>query len=312
MSNSSDGLYRYESAAIPYVGMWGKSFFVDYDNGGDGYSGRAPDASCKHLQSAIDMGEAGDVVYIRPRTPDTDGGDPANITPASTTNWTIPYTKHGMAIIGTGIGLGKSGNYQTGLQGSTATTPVFWTKAPFTVFENINWRRGSSTEAVLKSSFSNAGPDWSFGCTVNNCTFWQVGSTATAGALYLESAWHSSVLNCSFQKCSKGIYIGASNSVPVGLVIRGCDFQGLAADVIADIFASGAVTNILIDRCAFNHAVPTGGSPNRYVSIGAASTGLISNCSTGAVDATIADNMTLNSILYSNIWGDGVGPMVDA
>ncbi len=318
MTTFGDGVFQFGGTPVAsagsnrIVGMWGNSWYVDYDNGKDGFSGRSPDAAVKNLQTAIDAASANDVVYVRPRTPNTTGGDPYNITPASTTNWSIPYTKHGMSIIGCGNGLGKQGNYHVGLQGSTTTTTAaFHVCAPFTVIENINWRRGGTAIAPLKISYSDAGTDKAFGCTVYNCTFWQISSTAVNGALYLESSWHTGVYNCSFQKCSIGIYIGASNSVPVGLVIKGCDFQGLVADISADIYASGAVTNILIDDCVFNHAVPTGGS-NKYVVIGAASTGLISNCVTGAVDPTVADNMTLNSVLYSNIWGDGVGPFVDA
>ena len=42
--------------------------------------------------------------------------------------------------------------------------------------------------------------------------------------------------------------------------------------------------------------IPTGGSPNQYISIASASTGLACTGYTGAAADTLTDNFTLNSI----------------
>lgn len=297
------------------LGSWGNSIFVDNDNGAEGNSGRSPSNAVKNLATAISNSSAGDVIYVRPRAPGTTtGGDPTSITPATGVNWVVPYALHGLSIIGCGTGHGKSGNYMTNLAGYSAiTTPTLWVKAPFVNLENLNFRRGSSTVAAAKFSFSDAGPDYSFGNTIYNCTFWQIGSTAVNGALNLESSWHTSVLKSTFQKCYIGIYIGASNSVPVGLVIDECDFQGLAADVSADIFGYGAVTNILMKRLSMNHALPSAGAPNKFISFGAASTGEFMDSVIGATATAAATNTTLNGVGYSKIYcGTGVGLMAAA
>jgi hypothetical protein len=277
---------------------------VDYDNGSDSNDGKSTRNPFQNLATAISAAGEWDVIYVRPRDPNTSSGDPYNITPASATNWSIASTKHGLSIIGCGVGFGKSANYQTGLQGySAVTTSTLTINAPFCFIQNLNFRQGSSTTAAVKASFSDGGSDKAFGVGIYGCTFWQISSSATSGALCMDSAWHSSVIKCHFAKCYRALYIGASNSVPVGMVVDECDFAGLTTDVSADIYTPGAVSNILIKRCYFNHALPAAGSPNLYVSIGATSTGLIADSFFGVADATIANSLTLNGITNAHLWG---------
>ncbi len=287
--------------------MWGsKVYFVDYENGTASAGGLKPSDSCKYLQSAIDLAGVWDVIYVRPRTPSLDGGDPQKILPESTTNNSIANTKYGLSIIGTGTGRGVAGQTQTLISGGavTTSTPVLNILAPFTTLENLGFKPGASTVGLVHSESTSATVS-SFQNTFYNCWFRDntaVGS-ATYGAVYNDSSWYDQYLGCTFSGCVFGIYLQSTVSNITGLVIRGCDFDALIASVKADIYTSGVVTRILIDGCTFNHVLPTGGSPNKYISVAAASTGLVSNSYFGVADATIANSLTLNGIGNAHLWG---------
>ena len=303
--------------AVELGNTWREPIFVDNDNGLDGaFNGRSTSKPYLNLAKGLTEAAAFDVIYIKPKAPEAGtppylGGDPGPITPATAVNWVIPYTKHGVQIVGCGVGRGAAGIQQTLLKGHAGVTayPVLDIRAPYCNIENLGFKRGGSTSGLVRSSFLNSSAYQAFATTFYK--LWLRLADA-AGGIVTDSAWYDKIEKCIFSSCARAILIGASNSVPVGLSIEECDFDALVAEVTADIYTTGAVTRITMKKLNFNHAVPSGGAPNRYVSVAAASTGLISNCFTGAVDPTIADNMTLNGILYSHIWGDGVGPFVDA
>jgi len=93
MSTAPDGLFQYGGVPVGggrYEGMWGgKVYFVDYDSGNDAHDGRAPNRAFKYLDTALSAATAWDVIYVRPRTPDTTGGDPQSMLPSSSTNFSI-------------------------------------------------------------------------------------------------------------------------------------------------------------------------------------------------------------------------------
>jgi len=297
------------ASAANFAAWWGrKMWFVDYDSGTTGAYGNdmlSPQKNLKTILDHTDFG-AGDGVFIKPRTPDVSGGDPAAITPASAVNWTIANADHSVSLIGTGLG-----GYITRLQGHGSVTayPTLQINAPFVCLENLGLRRGASTSGIVK--IYSAASAYNFGCVLKNC---HIRLADAAGGVIIESAWYTKLLDCTFSSCRIGVYIGASISVPAEIVIAGGEFIGLTSEIDGNIFSSGAVTRISVHDMIMNHAVPafSGGSIARYIKFSATSTGLVANISTGAVDPTVADNMTLNGVLYSNIWGDGVGPFVDA
>jgi hypothetical protein len=282
--------------------MWGsKVWFVDYDHGTTGGSGTKPDDACINLQTIIDKAGVWDTIYIRPRDPDTTGGDPQSILPASTANWDVPYTLTGLSLIGTG-GIGsKASNNATRLKGSATVvaTPVLYAKAPYMTFENLAFQRGGSTGCGLK--LGTGSTPYAFSSTVNGCTFWKIGSTATGGALNLNS-WHNNILNTHFEECYTGIYLDAAQSDPVGTVIRGCVFGEAAASVSCDIYCSNQTLSTVIDSCLFAHAQPSAGAPNLYIDFVGASTGVISNSGFATATGTIATAMTNNGVLLVNCW----------
>lgn len=285
-----------------YYSFWtGKTWFVDYDNGPTGSVGKSAKNPAKHLQTVIDAAGKGDTIYVRPRAADTSGGDPQSILPASTSNWDVPYALEGLSIIGTGCGGTKAGANATRLKGSATvnTTPAFYAKAPFMTFENLAFQRGGSTNSGLK--LGTGSTPYAFSSTVTNCLFWKIGSTATGGALNINS-WHNNILNCYFEECYTGIYMDAAQSNPVGTVIRGCTFGEAAASVSCDIYCSNSALSTIVDNCLFAHAQPSAGSPNLYIDFVGASTGVISNSGFATATGTIATAMTNNGVLLVNCW----------
>ncbi len=312
MSTVPDFLYHLGGVPVNsgrYEGMWGgKVYFVDYDNGDASHNGLSPSGAMKYLQTAIDAATEWDTIYIRPRDPDSAGGDPQHHLPASTTQWSITYTKHGLSLIGTGIGVGMRQANMTRLQGaSTATGSVLTNYAPYTNFENLTFKRGSSTGAgLLIEGQTSGGSGYAFNVTVNNCGFWKLSASATKGALYIESAWHNLVANSWFEECAKGVGIGVSGSSVVGINVIGCTFNGIDTTIDADIYATSGstITEVLIDRCVFAHDIPalaSGNLYNKYIDFATAG-GLISNSAFGTETETIATNMDRSNCDVVNCW----------
>ena len=326
MSNFPDMVTQFGGQPVGggrYEAMWGsKVHFIDYDYGTEGAGGLKPSDAHKYLQDAIDIASPWDVFYIRPRNPVYDVGGGANYhLPESTSNWSIPYTAYGLSLIGTGIGQGNNvmGTY---LRGGAVTTaaPVLLIKSCWNNVENIAFHNGASLEAQISSKRSStAALGRAYANTYNRCFFrfgYDLIENNLAGCINIDSSSYEGIYNCTFTSSPCAIIIRPIQGAVSGTQIHGCNFQGVASEVQTDIFSGGGVVNISIKDCTFGHAVPAksvySATFNRYVYFGAASTGLASHCDTGAVDPTIADNMTLNGVLYSNIWGDGVGPFVDA
>lgn len=312
MTIAPDGLYQYGGMPVGggrYEGMWGnRVWFVDYDNGLTGNVGDKPSNAQKHLQTIIDKAGEWDTIYIRPRDPDSAGGDPQAITPASTTNWSIAYTKHGLSLIGTGLGVGMRQANMTRLQAASTVqaTAAMTCYAPYVNFENLTFRRGGSTGAgLLIEGQTSGGSGYAFNTTVNNCGFWKIGATATKAALYYESAWHCLTANSWFEECAKGIGVGVSGSSVAGINVIGCVFNGIDTTIDTDIFstAGGTITEVFINGCLFAHDVPalaSGNLYNKYVDFATAS-GIFANSVIGSETTTITTNCDLSNVDPVNI-----------
>ena len=326
MSTFPDKLFELSGVPVGggrYEGMWeGKAHFVDYDNGASGADGTSAKSPGKYLQTAIDQAGPWDVIYVRPRDPAAgsgEGGGSNYITPESTSNWSIPYTAYGLSIIGSAPGNGRNAGMLTHLRGGAVTTasPVMCVKSCWNNFENLAFHSGASLESQLQFKRTATATDRAYGNSVTNCTF-RFGAGLIAdhlqGCIHIESSSYDKILNCTFSAAPIPIVVRTSLGSVQHLQIIGCHFQSTAAETCCDVFSGGTLTNFCLKDCTFGHAVPALASvviTGKYIHFGAACTGLVANCFTGALDATIADNMTLNGVLYTNIWGDGVGPMVD-
>lgn len=303
MSTFPDGLYEYGGRPVSgrYEAMWGsnKVYFVDYDNGATANDGLKPDRAFKYLDTALSTAGAWDVIYARGRTTaDTDGGDPYYCEPAGAANFLSTITQYGLSIIGTQIGKGHGSQHlSTQFRGysSALATPALKLVAPGMNLENICWRRGGSTVAAVQV-YGTA-----FNSTIYNCTFQKV---TTYPALLVTDAYYVGIYNCVFQECALGITFHAAASNPSHCMVKGCNFITDAASTIsADIWVNATGTgayDLNIQDCHFNHVVPTGGL-NKYFVAGAASTGMVSNCYTGAAATAVASNFTLNGLTYSGL-----------
>lgn len=326
MSTFPDSLFQNGGQPVGggrYEGMWeGDTFFVDYDNGQPGLAGTSAKYPGKYLQDAINAAGPWSVIYIRPRDPVYDVGGGANYhLPQSTSNWSIPYTAYGLSLIGAGSGVGNN-VMATYLRGGAVTTaaPVLLIKSCWNNVENIAFHNGASLESQICSRRSTtAALGRAYANTYNRCYFrfgYDLIENNLGGCINIDSSSYEGIYNCTFTSSPAAIIIRPIQGSVSGIQIHGCVFQGAASEVQTDIFSGGGVVNISIKDCTFGHAVPAksvySATFNRYIYFGAASTGLVSNCNTGAVDPTIADNMTLNGVFYSHIWGDGIGPFVDA
>jgi hypothetical protein len=320
LSTFPDGVFQYNGIPVGggrYEGMWGRNkFFVDYDNGVDGSSGTSVKSPGKYLQDAIDASGKWDVVYVRPRDPDIANGSPNTHLPEATTNWSISYLKHGLSLIGTGVGYGLASTYGTVLRGTATAgaTPALYVKAPLTNIENISFHRGGSTYnpigvgavgACVAVIGGSATTNCAYQNTFTNCSFWDndCGSGGKSVGLHTDDAWFLTINGCQFIDCGWGVTIGASATISQGIRILGTDFMAIPASVQCDIYSNGAVANILISGCNFNHTIPAGGSPNKYIVFSSASTGMVSNCWTGAAATTVGTNTTLNGVNYSQLYG---------
>jgi len=298
MSTSPDRLFHMGGAPVsgnPYLGMWGeKTWFVDYDNGTTGGTGKSIADAAKHLQDVIDGASANDVIYVRPRTPNTMNYDPHYIIPESTTNWDIPYTLHGLAIIGTGYGRGQGGQFYTYMRGTgTATaTPAFDVDAPWTLMENLSFHDGASTSNVcvaLDGLQTGAGDGYACGNTISNCMFRFGGNTS----LTIQSVMWATILDCTFHK-GAGITVGSSEQVPDGIEIGNCQWLATAAQCSANITIADC-DFINIHHNVFANMLPTGGT-NVYISVATAATGVIAGNIFGDDSASIGSLVTANGL----------------
>jgi hypothetical protein len=291
------------SGDVQFNSGWGTLYYVDPTNGADTNDGFSASYPFKTPRYALTIAGAFDTIFIKPAVPNSAGGDPTSITPDTAANWHVPYTSHGLSIIGCGVGHGLSGSYMTNLKGYTAvlSTPTLLVSAPYVNLENLTFRVGSTNTGGglnIKGDFST---NLCFGNTVYNCTFWKAPSTATTGGLCIDGAWYTSVINSHFVSCYVGLNLFASVSDPVGVNIVGCDWQGLTTEVSCDIYGNNKVINILMKDLVMNHALPAAGAPNLYVDFVAASTGMWAGGYIGATSSAVATNTTLNGVGYSGV-----------
>jgi hypothetical protein len=307
--------------AVQQYSAWNGTKYVDNDDGADGDNGESENAAYLNLQTAINASAVWGKIFIRPRKNPVAADSPNAVylagdadyhLPATAANWYIPYTKHGLHLIGCGNGQGQAGQYQTYLRGhgSVTTTPTLDIKAPLVTLENLAFHAGASTVGQVRSKFYDTTAWQSFACTFYKCLFRLADG---AGALILDAAWSSVVKLCTFLSCQIGIYIGTSNSVPKRIHIDDCRFQGLTSEIECDIYGVGGVINILMENLKMNHTLPNTGTIKKFIAFAVASTGQFMNSTIGATATTAGTNTTLNGVGYSKIYcGTNIGLMTNA
>jgi len=296
---------------VDFISNWGKTYFVDFENGSDYHDGRSTFKALKNLAAAISKAGAWDIIYIRRRTPDVAEGDPVGITPATAVNWSIANTKWGLQLIGCGIGHDpQQAAYQTRLEGHATVTGVapLTVLAPYVGLENLSFKRGGATGVPLVD-LSTTVPARAFAASLYRCQLHMGnGVNGSNGAVQINSHWYAAIIECHFERCAVaiGLYSGISN--PAAVHIRGNTFNQPAADNKGDIVsAATACHRIMIEDNTFNHDTPSAGGTNKFLYFpGSANTGSIIGNKFGTATLVTATLMTLGGLVESgSICGKG-------
>ena len=291
LTNYSHGI---TSRGVPVLGgqrfdgWWGKTKFVDYDNGSDGNSGDEPSQAYKHLQTAIDACTINDVIYVRNREQDITSTDGETILPESTTNWSVAEAKTHLSIIGaSNVSHLKhsAAGYAVILKGTATanTTAVLDIQAPFCLVENFGFHRGGSTSGGLIALTGNSTSIRALSSVVSNCLF-RLYSNNTQAAIYNLDNWFSSIYSCDFHDCNTGIHYHGSNSTVRRNRVDGCIFRvQTAASVTNGIYFQGSNgQDNTVTNCDFVGETPTAtdgpSSTAGWIVAGSAIQGTIVNC----------------------------------
>lgn len=290
-----------------YVGWWGSTaWFVDYDHGNDGNTGKEPTKAKKNLQTVLDAMSSGDVVYIRSRDQDLTSTDPEYIIPASTTNWSTSSSKTHLSIIGASntSHVPFVMGYPVYLRGhATAnTTAVIQVNSPYTLIENIAWHRGASTAGGLIYLAGTSTTLAAWGSVVSNCLFRQY--SRAYGAVRNVDNWEVTVHGCSFHDCLVGVEVYGSSSTPQRNRISNCIFRNqTAASVCNNVYLHGSGgQDVTISDCDFLGEVPTAtGGPSGTagcIYAGDAIQGTVIRCNYAddSVEGTAAAAITANGL----------------
>jgi hypothetical protein len=309
MTTVNDGLYQYGGVPVGsngFAGFWsGRAFFVDYDNGSVNNTGLDLNNKQKYIDTAISSAGAWDVIYVRPRVPDTAGGDPQSIIPYAAANLSIPATKYGLNIIGAAAGYGpRNPGYITTIEGDATVTdtPVITVLAPYIHIENLHIKKGGMTGKPLVLFYWGA-----FGSSIVGCKFNQSNGTGHGyGAVTFDTCPYGTVYRNLFDRCSIGVSLTAASSDPYSFSIENNDFIGVPGSIRADIASlSGSAegnTKIVISHNVFGHDTPTLGYA-KYIYIqdsgGGTSTGIVAGNYFGTATLVTATLMTLRGLVES-------------
>ena len=246
-----------------FDGWWGKTYFVDPDNGRDADDGLTPTTAMAYLQTAITAATINDVIYVRNREQDITSTDGETILPESTTNISVAEAKTHLSIIGASnvshLPYSAAG-YAVILKGTATanTTAVIDVQAPFCLIENLGFHRGGSTAGGLISLTGNSTSARAMGTVINNCLF-RLYSNNTEAAIYNLDNWFTSIYSCDFHDCNAGVMYRGSNSTIRRNRIDSCVFHNqTAASVSSNIIFSGSSgQDNTVANCEFIGETPT-------------------------------------------------------
>ena len=298
--------------APPLRAAFGTEWFVDGDNGSDGFSGKSPDAAFATIQAGINAAGSQDTVHIAALAPDADASEPGTYEE----DLTIAYAKHGLRLIGAGPNNGVGTPFFGPKIKNATATALLTVNASGVHIEGLqfNCTRNSGTYGILLSGHAGyttlAG---SVGATIHNCYF--KNASATYGAISIEGGYASTISRCTFGLGANCLSIVFTNlAVPSNHhTIEYCNFKGNnGASVTKHINVSASTKDINIDHCNFDRATT-------FISTLDGTTGLISNSNfhngITAVTATnggYIDIPTANDeVGVANCW-DGAGGAIVA
>lgn len=270
MTTVADGLYQYGGAPVGslshFAGLWkGRVYFVDGVNGSDGNRGTKPTKAFKTIQKAADLCTLNDTIYIRSLP----------LGSYYTESVVVPNTATGINIIGTGNGKGGSVYQSCTWRNSSNTVDdsALDLRPGHSNVENIHFfSRAAQSSGFGIKAYWNTGSGLNIGSSIVNCGFSSdlADHPAAAGvvqsAIRFDSGEGQLVENCFFVDCRVGIASGSTMSAWKELVVKDCIFNGLAANIAADLFLADG-TNLSVVNNVFGHTVPShaAGTMQKYI-----------------------------------------------
>lgn len=293
-----------------YAGMWGNDiWFVDDDNGLDTNKGDLPTAGFKTIQKAITKAGPQDTIYLKAREVGGQAYPGYSAHGYFTGTNIIPKDRQGLAIIGTGRGGGSIGmSLQCMIEPDSGTTDVGITvKSPGVSIENLGIKALAGSTGAIYANRGDGSDAQAWGLTVSNCFFKDFQTTISAkGTIHLDTIHWVTIQHCTFREAGIAINLLSQHTGIKEPIIRDCTFTGIASEWSSDI-RLGDVKGIEIDNCRFLHAPPSGGdNVVGYIDVvGAAVSGLISNCYFSYAGTSLAATITLADVLVqAHCWGD--------
>ena len=223
----------------------GNIFFVDGDNGSDGWDGHSPETPTATIQGAVNLAAAGAVIYVKPRRISATGTDPVNYAETII----IPNEKPGISIIGANWGRTQGGLPQIKIgAGSTAMLTI---RAPGCLIANLGFNGGGSTGGGILLD-DNGTTKVAMGTTIMNCHFKNCAGTGgingkLGGAIQLSGApWQILIKGNRFYKNLADITtISVAYSDPQDIVIEDNIFSSEAANTDLNVYITSGAAGAL-------------------------------------------------------------------
>lgn len=262
--------------------------YVDGDHGSDTNNGATPTSAFATIQAAINASSAQDVIYIRQLAPSaTDGSEPGQYVE----NLTIPYTKHGLSLIGMGSSYTKIPFGGPKIKNASAGV-LLDVLAPYVHLENIqfNCTRNSGTYGIYLGGDTAvqgyAIKSGSVGFSIVNCLIKNGGRNGVQYGVEVIGGYGGVISNCTFDGCLYGLNLDSHLLPGNGHTVEYCNFKdinGELATVHVNIPA-GLEADFNIDHCNFDLAT-------KMIVMGDGINGVISFCTfCDGSTATVADS----------------------
>ena len=295
---------------LPMVFKAGTTRFVDGTRSTDG-PGLDFGNAHNTIQKGVDKCAFEDTLFIRPKALGT----------YYTESVIVPPTTHrGLSIIG--LGNGKGGSVYQACTWRNSSDSVddsaLTLRAGHCTVENVHFFSRAAQELGFGiKAYWNTGSGLNIGSSIINCGFSadKADHPAAAGlvqsAIRFDSNEGMRVEDCVFVDCRVGIASGSTMNAWKELWIVNNHFNGLAADIAADLFLSDGV-NLAVIGNHFHHTVPShaAGTMQKYIFCvgGATVTGGASGNYFGSANAGYGTDNTNNAgiIRSGNFYSAGL------
>jgi len=270
-------------------------------------SGLTWDAAHSTIQAAVDAAARGDTLYIRPLA----------LGSYYTESVIVPTTLRELSIIGATVTKGGS-VYQActwrNSSNSVDDSALDW-RAGHQSIENIHFfSRAAQELGFAIKAYWNTGSGLNIGSAIVNCGFSAdlADHPAAAGlvqsAIRFDSGEGQLVEGCFFVDCRVAIAAGSTMNAWKELVVKDNIFNGLAANIAADLFLTDG-TNFALIGNHFGHTVPShaAGTMTKYVFVagGSTVTGSASGNFFASANAGYGTDNTASSIVRSGNYYNG-------